>query len=211
MRAKLCIVLLAAIGLAGCQTSPVGNRAAAGAGLGALTGAGIGAVVGDNTARNALIGAGIGALAGGAVGSYMDQQEAQMRRELAGTGIEVQRRGDSLHLSLPANVTFRTDSSQIDPQFYPTLDRLAGTLAQYEQTVVQIAGHTDNTGTAQYNQQLSERRSSSVAQYLVSRGVVPARVVTSGYGESYPIAPNATPQGRQANRRVDIEVVPFTG
>jgi len=210
VRLILSMVVLAAVALAGCQQGPVGSRTAAGAGLGALAGAGIGSVVGDNTARNALIGAGIGTLAGGAVGAYMDQQEAQMRQQLAGTGIEVQRQGNTLQLSLPANVTFRTDSAQIDPQFYSTLDRLAGTLAQYEQTVVQIAGHTDSTGAPAYNQELSERRASSVAQFLMGRGVIPARIVTAGYGEAYPIAPNTTPQGRQANRRVDIEVRPFT-
>lgn len=211
LRIMLVFVL---VGTAACQQGAPGNRTLAGAGLGALGGAGIGALFGNDAndrRTNALIGAGVGALAGGAAGAYMDQQEAQMRQQLAGSGVDVQRQGEAIRLSLPGNVTFPTDSAQIQPQFQPTLSSLAQTLRQYDRTVIDIAGHTDSTGSATYNQQLSEQRAASVANYLISQGINPNRVIHGGFGESRPIATNQTPAGRQANRRVDIQVRPFTG
>ena len=134
-----------------------------------------------------------------------------MRQQLAGSGVDVQRQGEAIRLSLPGNVTFPTDSAQIQPQFQPTLSSLAQTLRQYDRTVIDIAGHTDDTGSAAYNQQLSEQRAASVANYLISQGINPNRIIHGGFGESRPIATNQTPAGRQANRRVDIQVRPFTG
>ena len=199
--------------VAGCQT-PEMNRTLAGAGLGALGGAGIGAIFGDDAndrRQNALIGAGIGALAGGVAGNYMDRQEQELRQQLQGSGVGVQRSGENLILNFPSNVTFAVDRAEIQPQFYGTLNQVAGTLRQYEQTLVDVAGHTDSTGDANYNQGLSERRASSVASYLTSQGVFPGRIISGGFGETRPVATNATPEGRQANRRVEIVIRPYTG
>ena len=184
---------------------------------GALIGAGIGAVVGlisgdDAVERrqHALIGAGVGALAGGSVGYYMDRQEAELRAELEGTGVSVYRDGDNITLNMPGNVTFATDSADLSPAFFDVLNSVGKVLDEYEQTVVEVAGHTDSTGTHGYNQSLSERRSSSVANYLVGKGVMRERLITVGMGERYPVADNGTVDGRQANRRVEITMVPLT-
>lgn len=184
---------------------------------GALIGAGIGAAVGlmsgdDAVERrqHALIGAGIGALAGGSVGYYMDKQEAELRAELEGTGVSVTRDGDNITLNMPGNVTFATDSSDLNPAFFDVLNSVGTVLDEFEQTVVEVAGHTDSTGSHAYNQSLSERRSAAVASYLQGRGVIPQRLITIGMGEEYPIADNSTAAGRQANRRVEITMVPLT-
>ncbi|MDJ0711555.1 MAG: OmpA family protein [Woeseiaceae bacterium] len=184
---------------------------------GALIGAGIGAVIGlisgdDAVERRqrALIGAGVGALAGGSVGYYMDKQEAQLRAELEGTGVSVHRNGDNITLNMPGNVTFATDSSDLSPAFFDVLNSVGKVLDEYDQTVVEVAGHTDSTGTDSYNQALSERRAGSVANYLRGQGVMNERLITVGMGEKYPIADNGTPNGRQANRRVEITMVPLT-
>jgi outer membrane protein OmpA-like peptidoglycan-associated protein len=184
---------------------------------GALIGAGIGAVVGlisgdDAVERrqHALIGAGIGALAGGAVGAYQDKQEAALRAELEGTGVSVTRIGDNITLNMPGNITFATDSSDLSPAFFDVLNSVGKVLSEFEQTVVEVAGHTDSTGSEQYNQALSERRAGSVATYLRSQGVMSQRLITVGMGELRPVADNGTPEGRQANRRVEITMVPVT-
>jgi len=184
---------------------------------GALIGAGIGAVVGlisgdDAVERrqHALIGAGIGALAGGSVGYYMDKQEAELRAELEGTGVSVTRIGDNITLNMPGNVTFATDSSDLSPAFFDVLNSVGKVLNEYNQTVVEVAGHTDSTGSEQYNQALSERRAGSVATYLRSQGVMSERLITVGMGELRPVADNGTAVGRQANRRVEITMVPVT-
>lgn len=183
---------------------------------GALIGAGIGAVAGllsgdDATERRqrALVGAGVGALAGGAVGVYQDRQEAALRQQLAGTGVNVVRQGDNIILAMPDSITFGFDSSELKPQFRPVLDNLAMTLREYNQTVIEVAGHTDSVGSDAYNQQLSERRAAEVAGYLASRGIMRQRMITIGAGESYPIASNATDAGRAQNRRVEITLVPL--
>lgn len=177
----------------------------------ALVGAGIGAAVAGNRGQGALIGAGIGALTGGAVGYYMDEQERQLREKMAGTGVEVERVGDSIRLIMPGGVTFRTGSSEIQPQFYSPLDQVAQTLNQYPQSLIDVIGHTDNVGSDQMNQQLSERRASAVANYLLSKGVVPQRLNAYGMGESQPVADNNTDFGRQRNRRVEVLIRPYTG
>lgn len=184
---------------------------------GALIGAGIGAVVGlvsgdDAVERRqrALIGAGVGALAGGAIGNYQDRQEAQLRAELEGTGVSVTRIGDNITLNMPGNITFATDSSDLKPAFFDVLSSVAKVMKEFDKTVVEVAGHTDSTGSDAYNQSLSERRASSVASYLQSQGILGQRLITVGMGESRPIADNSTDPGRQANRRVEITMVPLT-
>lgn len=185
---------------------------------GALIGAGIGAVAGllsgdDATERRqrALVGAGVGALAGGAVGAYQDRQEAALRSQLAGTGVDVVRDGDNITLNMPGAITFGFDSSALQPQFRPVLDDLAVTLNEYNQTIVEVAGHTDSVGDAAYNQTLSEQRAATVANYLAGRGVMRDRMITIGAGETRPIASNDTEAGRAQNRRVEITLVPLQG
>ena len=164
---------------------------------GALIGAAIGAVAGllsgdDATERRqrAMVGAGVGAVAGGAVGVYQDRQEAELRRRTAGTGIEVTRDGDVIKLNLPDGVTFDFNRADLKPQFYPALDQVASTMAEYNQTIVEVSGHTDSVGSDEYNQGLSERRASAVANYLTGRGLIRERFEVVGMGERYPVADN---------------------
>ncbi|GGK05230.1 OmpA family protein [Luteimonas terricola] len=184
----------------------------------ALIGAGIGAVAGllsgsDATERRqrALVGAGVGGLAGGAVGVYQDRQEAELRRQTAGTGIVVDREGDVIKLNLPDGVTFDFNKTDLKPQFYPALNNVARTLAEYNQTIVEVAGHTDNVGGDAVNQRISEQRASSVANYLVGQGLMRERFEIVGFGKTMPIADNSTEQGRAQNRRVEVRVVPLRG
>jgi outer membrane protein OmpA-like peptidoglycan-associated protein len=196
--------------LVGCETVQDNQRTAVGAGVGAAAGAALGTLVGGDDRRNALVGAGIGLLAGGAVGQYLDRQERDLEASLAGTGAEVERQGDQLLVTMPSQVTFATDSAQIQPQFYNALNSVAQTLQQYPSSYVDIVGHTDNTGEDAYNQQLSDTRARAVADYLISRGVNPARIAAYGQGESQPVASNDTETGRQANRRVEVVITPAT-
>lgn len=212
---KFVIGAMAATFLAGCTTNPYTgeqqvSRTAGGAALGALAGAGIGMLAGGDDRRNALIGAGIGALAGGAVGTYMDRQEAELRNYLQGTGVSVSRVGDQIVLNMPSNITFATDQDQVVPAFYDTLNAVALVLNKYNQTFVDINGHTDSTGSAQHNLALSQRRAGSVASYLSAQGVDGRRFAVNGYGFSQPIASNDTPDGRAQNRRVEIYLSPVT-
>lgn len=200
---------------AACTTNPYTgqreiNRTAIGAVLGAAGGYLAGEVIGgrnDRTER--IIGAGIGAVAGGAIGAYMDRQEAELRRQTAGTGVDVIRQGDELLLRMPAGITFDFDSYAINPQFQATLNEVARTLEAYPSTIIDVLGHTDSVGSDAYNQRLSEQRAQAVANYLTARGVQPARIAARGYGETMPIADNATEAGRASNRRVEIKVVPL--
>jgi len=201
---------------AACTTDPYTGQqrvssAAIGVGVGALGGYLLGDLVGGNHDRNAkILGAGIGAITGGAVGAYMDQQEAELRRQTAGTGVDVYRAGDDLILRMPSGITFPVDRYDIQPQFQSTLNQVAQTLASYNQTYIDVLGHTDSTGSDAYNQGLSDRRSQSVATYLSSHGVERARIATHGYGEGQPLASNEDEAGRAQNRRVEIKVVPVT-
>ncbi len=182
----------------------------------ALIGAGIGAVAGllsggDATERRqrALVGAGVGGMAGGAIGVYQDRQEAELRRQTAGTGINVSRDGDVILLNLPDGVTFDFNSSALKPQFNRALDNVASTLSQYNQTIIEVTGHTDSVGSDAANQRLSEQRASSVGNYLMGRGLMRERFEVLGVGERYPIADNTTDAGRAKNRRVEIRVLPL--
>ena len=208
--------LSAMLATSACTTDPYTgqqtiNRTAVGIGVGALGGYLLGDLVGGDHDRNAkVIGAGIGAIAGGAVGNYMDRQEAELRRQTAGTGVDVYRQGDELVLRMPSGITFPVDRSDIQPEFRSTLDQVSQTLASYNQTYVDVLGHTDSTGSDAYNQALSERRAQSVASYLSGHGVDRVRIGIRGFGESQPIASNDDEAGRSQNRRVEIKVVPVT-
>jgi outer membrane protein OmpA-like peptidoglycan-associated protein len=212
---KLIAALTAAALLGACTTDPYTgeqkvSNTAAGAGLGALAGAGLGMLAGGNDRRNALVGAGVGALAGGLVGNYMDGQEAELRAQLQGTGVSVTRAGDRIILNMPSNITFASDQDAISSQFYPTLNSVTLVLKKYNQTLIDVYGHTDSTGDDAHNLDLSQRRAMSVATYLNSQGIDGRRFSVIGYGESRPIATNATAEGRALNRRVEIQLLPIT-
>lgn len=208
------VAAVAAMTLTGCVTNPeTGNRTISKAAIGGVGGALGGYLLGDllggrRDRTEKIVGAGIGAIAGAGVGAYMDAQEKKMRERTAGTGVDVVREGDELLLRMPSGITFATDQSAIQPQFRPTLDQVAQTLAEYPKTMVDVLGHTDSTGSEAYNQALSERRARSVSDYLVSHGVASVRMATIGYGETRPIASNETEDGKAQNRRVEIKVVP---
>ncbi|HKA39340.1 MAG TPA: OmpA family protein [Burkholderiales bacterium] len=210
---------LAAMLAVGCQTTDpfTGEQKTSSATYGAIIGAGAGAVVGmisgnDSKQRKkrALIGAGVGALAGGAVGAYMDKQEDELRRVMRDSGVTVTRKGEDIVLNMPGNITFRTDSADLNAQFFKVLDGVAQVAKKYDKTIIEVAGHTDSTGDAGYNRQLSQRRADSVARYLTSRGVADTRLMTAAGGEEHPVASNTTEQGRAANRRVEVTIAPLT-
>lgn len=210
---SLCAVSL--LSLSACVTDPnTGqqkvSRTAIGAGGGALVGLLIGGLIGGRTGR--IIGAGIGGIAGGAVGYTMDKQIKQLREQTAGSGVDVSPtdNGAAILVNLPNGVTFDTDSTLIKPAFRDTLDRVAQSMVQYPDSLIDVYGHTDSTGSDAYNQTLSENRARAVADYLTSRGVSAQRVRSQGFGETRPVASNNTEEGRSANRRVEIKIVPVT-
>ena len=217
-KSRLIVSSLAALSLvtvSACVTDPnTGekkvSRTAIGAGGGALAGLLIGGLIGGGTGR--IIGAGIGGIAGGAVGYQMDKQIRELKEQTAGSGVDVTStdNGQAILVNLPDGVTFDVDSATLKPQFRSTLNDIAGSLQQYPNSLVDVYGHTDSTGSDEYNQALSERRARTVANYLVMQGVSDARVRSMGYGESMPVASNATEEGRARNRRVEIKIVPIT-
>lgn len=209
MRATILGAGAAALLLTGCAdpNSP-GRNTAGGALLGAGAGAALGTLAGGNDARNALIGAGIGAVTGAAIGGFLDRQEQDFRQGLSGTGATVTNDGRQLTVVLPGNVTFDTDSDRINPGFYRPLNSVTDTLNQYPESFIDVIGHTDSQGADAYNLDLSQRRAESVAAYFRAGGVYPGRIATFGMGESEPIATNATPEGRQQNRRVELVIIP---
>ena len=215
----LATTLLATITLGGCATytgqtndpndpNRTRNNALIGAGIGAVAGLLSG---GDATERRqrAMVGAGVGGLAGGAIGAYQDRQEAELRRQTAGTGVEVSRDGDVIKLNLPDGVTFDFGKANLKSQFYPALDNVASTLAEYNQTIVEVSGHTDSVGSDAANQTLSVQRANAVGNYLIGRGLVRERFEIVGFGETRPVASNDTDSGRALNRRVEIRVLPL--
>jgi outer membrane protein OmpA-like peptidoglycan-associated protein len=187
------------------------SKLAIGAGVGAAGGALVGLLTSDSKhrQRNILLGAGVGALAGGGVGYYMDVQEAKLRQQLRNTGVSVTRSGNQILLNMPSNITFATNSADISANFYEVLNGVNLVLKEYDKTTVDIIGHTDSVGAESYNQQLSESRARSVADYLVGQGMPPARLLIAGRGENQPIASNDTPEGRAQNRRVEIQITPL--
>jgi len=216
--AALAVAALAAVLVTGCQTVDpyTGEKKTSDTTYGALIGAGAGAAIGmisghdaKERRQRALIGAGVGGLSGGAVGAYMDKQEAELREQMRQSGVSVTRKGDDIILNMPGNITFRSGSADLNPQFFKVLDGVAQVAKKYDKTIIEVAGHTDNVGGEDYNQQLSQRRAASVAQYLESRGVSGQRIMTAGGGENHPIASNSTEQGRAANRRVEVTLAPL--
>ena len=199
----------------GCTTDPFTgeqkmSKTAWGSLIGAAGGAAVGAAVSKDHRKGALIGAGVGALSGGAVGYYMDQQEAKLRQRLQGTGVSVTRQGDNIILNMPGNITFQTNSADINANFYNVLNSVVLVLNEYNKTLIDVMGHTDSTGTDAINQPLSERRAASVGQYLIAQGIDARRVATQGFGSKRPIASNDTPEGRTQNRRVELQLTPLT-
>ena len=211
MRNQLMIVAVASgLALSGCVTDPnTGQQRLNKTALGTLAGAAGGAVIskatgGSETGRDAAIGAALGA----GVGYYMERQAKQLEQQMAGTGVTVEQNpttGD-IDLVMPGNITFSFDDATLSSSFKPTLDKLASTMNQYDQTSVNIAGHTDSQGAASYNMGLSRDRAYSVANYLTARGVSASRVNVVAYGESRPIADNNSEYGRQQNRRVELTI-----
>jgi outer membrane protein OmpA-like peptidoglycan-associated protein len=205
------------LGTTACVTNPETGerefavRTAAGSGIGAIAGYLLGDLIGGNRTA-AIIGAGIGAVGGGAVGNYMDRQEQRLRQQTAGTGIDVVRQGDEIILRMPNEaITFAYNRADVQSQYFGTLNQIASVLAEFPSTAIDIYGHTDSSGSDAYNQDLSERRAQSVANYLSSRGVNRVRMATRGFGESQLlINPERSEADRQANRRVEIRIAPVT-
>ncbi|HEV7717820.1 MAG TPA: OmpA family protein [Arsenicitalea sp.] len=220
MKSKFVLVGLAAFLLSGCTTlNPFDNQpqlsnqaggAMVGAGGGAVAGALIGAATGADPRVAALIGAGVGGLTGAAIGTYMDQQEAELRQQLRDTGVSVTRVGNQIILNMPANITFDTDKAAVQPEFNPTLVSVGIVLKKFNKTVVDVYGHTDSEGPADYNKDLSQRRAVAVATILANQGVDQQRFFIQGKGEDDPIASNATEAGRAKNRRVEIQIAPIS-
>lgn len=221
MKTKIIVAALAALALSACSTtnpytgqSQLSNTAGGallGTGGGAVAGALIGAAVGGDARVGALIGAGVGGLTGAAIGNYMDQQEAELRAQLQGTGVSVTRVGQQIILNMPSNITFATDQSSVQPQFNSTLVSVALVLKKFDKTLIDVSGHTDSQGDDAYNQQLSYKRAISVATILANQGIVQQRFSITGHGEQNPIASNSTESGRAQNRRVEIQLSPIQG
>ena len=210
---SLCAVSL--LSLSACVTDPnTGqqkvSRTAIGAGGGALAGMLLGGLIGGGTGR--IIGAGIGGIAGGAYGYTLDKQIKQLKEQTAGTGVDVTPvdNGQAILVNLPEGVTFDVGSYSLKPEFRTTLDKVADSLKQYPNSLIDVYGHTDSTGSDAYNQTLSENRARTVANYLQMQGVSPSRIRSQGYGETMPVADNMTEEGRRKNRRVEIKIVPVT-
>lgn len=214
MKSRVLFGLCGALALSACETGPnaypndPNARAKGGALIGALSGAAIGAAIADdNQTQGALIGAGVGALAGAAIGNDMDKQAAELRSSL-GAGVGVTRVGDYLVVNMPQDVLFAVDSATLRPDLTRDIRTVASSLMRYPNTRIEVVGHTDNTGSAAYNQDLSQRRAVAVAEVLRSSGVPSARISAYGRGEDAPIATNLSPEGQAQNRRVEIIIRP---
>ncbi|KTR84586.1 outer membrane protein OmpA-like peptidoglycan-associated protein [Novosphingobium fluoreni] len=204
--------ILSLVTVSACVTDPnTGERKVSRTAIGGVGGAGLGyllgSVIGGRTAR--IVGAGIGGVAGGAIGYQKDKQIRELRESTAGSGIDVSDSGDGILVNLP-DVTFAVDSTEISPSFQASLDRVAQSMVQYPDSLIDVYGHTDSTGSAQYNMDLSKRRADAVARYLIGRGVSSARIQTQGMGKNYPVADNATAEGRAKNRRVEVKITPVS-
>jgi outer membrane protein OmpA-like peptidoglycan-associated protein len=219
MKHTIIALTAAAFLLGACSTNPYTgeqqlSNTTLGAGTGAILGGAAGALLGATTnvktRKAALIGAGLGALAGGGVGLYMDNQETKLRQRLEGTGVSVTRNGDNIILNMPSNITFATDQSDIKPNFYEVLNSVAIVLQEFNQTLVDVNGHTDADGSDEYNFDLSQRRAGAVAEYLISQQLDSQRFQVQGLGERQPVASNASAGGKAQNRRVEVQIVPLT-
>ena len=212
MRALAISAVVGAMVLTGCQST--GNniggveydKAALGTLIGAAAGYGI-SKGNANTSRQNNRAAAIGAVVGGATGVYLDNKEKKLRQQMAGTGVEVNRNPDgSVDLVMPGNITFDTNKSNIKPNFYSTLNKVAQTLTEDNKSGILVTGYTDSTGNDSINIPLSQARAQSVASYLASQGVSTTRINAQGQGSANPIASNATAEGREQNRRVEISI-----
>lgn len=212
-------VLATMVAASGCSTlnpytgEKQTSKATSGAAIGAAVGALIGIATSDNAKERkerALKGAGIGAVAGGGVGYYMDVQEAKLRQKLESSGVSVTRDGDNIILNMPGNITFDTNQSNVKESFKPVLDSVTEVLKEYKSTMIQVGGHTDSTGSDQYNLLLSQNRAQAVANVMIGFGVQPVRVDVVGFGETQPTASNASESGRAQNRRVELILLPYT-
>lgn len=209
MNKLILATVVTSLTLTGCANSGW-NNTQKGATIGAVAGALIGKGTGDHDKSRYVWGAAVGALAGAAVGNYMDRQEQEFRDELAGSGVQVVRDGDNIRLQLPSNITFATGSSVIAQDFSPVLNDVSKVLVKYEKTTMVVEGHTDSTGSAEFNQTLSVNRAEAVKRFLQSNSVDQRRLTTIGYGESSPVADNSSETGRAQNRRVELRIVPNT-
>jgi outer membrane protein OmpA-like peptidoglycan-associated protein len=195
--------MLGAGWLTGCEGM---NRTQKGALAGTAVGAGVGALIGKksgHSGRGALIGGAVGALSGGLVGNYMDRQAKELEQVA-----ETTRTGDGIIVTMKDKILFDFDSATVKPAALSSLDQIAGVLNKYPKTTITVAGHTDNTGRADYNLKLSERRAGAVKFALAERGVPGDRVTAMGFGAENPVSPNTTPEGRTENRRVELHIVP---
>jgi outer membrane protein OmpA-like peptidoglycan-associated protein len=206
---RMLILTLSAAAIAGC-TNLDGSASRAGTGglVGAGTGALLGGLVSDGDSGATIAGGVIGALAGTAIGSQLDRQAAELQQSIGGSGAGIVNTGSELIVSLPESITFAVDSADVRADYRDELASVAGNLQSYPNSSVQVIGHTDDTGSAAYNQGLSERRAVAVADLLTADGVPAWRLQSSGRGLSQPVASNATPEGRAANRRVEIVITP---
>jgi outer membrane protein OmpA-like peptidoglycan-associated protein len=221
MKSRLLVAALAALSLSACtsinpftgeqQVSNTTGGALIGAGSGAVVGGLLGVATGNDPRVGALLGAGIGGLSGAMIGKYQDQQEAELRQQLLGTGVSVTRVGQQIILNMPSNITFDVDSDRINPEFNETLISVGLVLKKFNKTVVDVYGYTDSTGSDTYNLELSQKRATSVATVLASQGVDQRRFYITGRGEADPVASNATDAGRSQNRRVEIQLSPIEG
>ena len=207
---KMLMSLMVVSLLSACATDPYtgesrASKTAWGTGIGAVAGAGIGALIGGE--KGALIGAGVGAASGAGVGAYMDVQARKLRQELVGTGVQVTQHEGKIYLIMPGNITFDTNQAVIKDGFKPVLTSVAKVIKEYNKTMVQVYGYTDNTGSAATNNALSLRRANAVSNFLRLQGVNANRLVTDGLGSENPIASNATAAGREQNRRVEITLI----
>ena len=210
MKKIIPVMLLTAL-VSGCTTvNPyTGQTQTAKSTWGTAIGATAGALLGSTkSSEAALLGGLAGAAVGGGVGYYLDVQAAELRSELVSTGVQVIESDDSIRLVMPGNITFKTDSADINSSFYPVLNSVAKVLKKYDNSTVMVSGHTDSTGSADYNLNLSRERAGSVAAYLQGQGVKASRFEVMGLGSSNPIASNDTANGREKNRRVEIKIIP---
>jgi outer membrane protein OmpA-like peptidoglycan-associated protein len=206
---------LSLVGVSACVTDPntgerkISRTAIGGVG-GAAAGALLGGLIGGKTGR--IIGAVGGGAVGGVVGYKMDQQIKELRESTAGSGVDVTEvdNGQAILVNLPDGVTFDVGSATLKPAFRSTLNDVAGSLVQYPNSLIDVYGHTDSTGSDSFNQGLSERRAQTVANYLTSQGVNTARIRWQGFGETMPVADNSTEEGRRLNRRVEIKIIPIS-
>ncbi|MDB9741430.1 OmpA family protein [Akkermansiaceae bacterium] len=218
LQSSILFSLVAAFSISSCTTNAyTGNQQLSKTAAGGLIGAAGGALVGvaaasgqsgDKVRKKALTGALIGGVTGGGLGLYMDNQEAQIRKQLQGTGVSVTRSGNDIILNMPSDITFPVNQSAILPKFQSTLTSVALVLSKYNKTSISITGHTDSDGSSEYNQTLSSKRAYSVAQFLNSKQVSASRIQTYGRGESAPVASNSTSVGKAKNRRVELKIVP---